>query len=125
MSAKPPSKVILILGTVWRIIWGTLHKYVATDGEQRAASFAFYALFALFPLIVLFVTVTSQFVDKTEAAHRIIHYIDKYLPMGEGGEDAVIGVVTGVINSRKPAGIFADSRWFEARSAFSTRWCGV
>lgn len=107
MSAKPPSKVIALLGTGLRIVWGTVHKYAETDGEQRAASFAYYALFALFPLIVLFITVTSQFVDKTEASHRIINYIDKYLPMGEGGPDAVMAVVTGVVNSSKPAGLFA------------------
>ena len=107
MSAKPPSKGILLLGKAWKVAWGALRKYAETDGEQRAASFAYYALFALFPLIVLFITVTSQFVDKAEASKRIINYIDKYLPMGEGGPDAVMKVVTGVINSRKPAGIFA------------------
>lgn len=107
MSAKPPSKVISLLGTGWRIVWGTVRKYAETDGEQRAASFAYYALFALFPLILLFITVTSHFVDKREAAHRIINYIDKYLPMDEGGENAVEGVVTGMISSSKPVGIFA------------------
>ncbi len=107
MSAKPPSKFVSLPATAWLISWGTLQKYLVTDGEQRAASFAFYALFALFPLIVLFVTITSQFVDKTVAANQIIGYIENYMPMGEKGEDAVKTVVTKVINSRRPAGIFA------------------
>jgi YihY family inner membrane protein len=107
MSAKPPSKVISLLGTLLRIVWGTVRRYAETDGEQRAASFAYYALFALFPLIVLFITVTSQFVDKTEAAHKIMNYFGNYIPGGEGGEDAVERVVTRVINTRRPAGIFA------------------
>ena len=34
------------------IIWRALIKYDETDGEQRAASFAYYAFFALFPLIL-------------------------------------------------------------------------
>jgi YihY family inner membrane protein len=107
MSAKSPSNIILLLGNTWRVAWGTLRKYAETDGEQRAASFAYYALFALFPLIVLFVTVSSQFVNKAEASNQIIHYIEQYMPMREGGEDAVMKAVTGVVNSRRPAGIFA------------------
>src|SRR5277367_6403354 len=103
MSAKPASKAILFLGTVWRIFWKTLQKYAVTDGEQRAASFAYYALFALFPLIVVFVTISSQFVDKKWATVQTISYIENYMPMDEKGEDAVNTVVTGVINSRKPA----------------------
>jgi uncharacterized BrkB/YihY/UPF0761 family membrane protein len=37
---------------VGAVIWRALIKYDETDGEQRAASFAYYAFFALFPLIV-------------------------------------------------------------------------
>jgi Ca2+-transporting ATPase len=85
----------------------TLRKYAETDGEQRAASFAYYALFALFPLIVLFVTVSSQFVDKNEATNNIIQVIRNYMPIGAEGEDIVINTVSGVVNSRKPVGIFA------------------
>ncbi|HWB58331.1 MAG TPA: YihY/virulence factor BrkB family protein, partial [Chthoniobacteraceae bacterium] len=109
MSAKPPSKVISFLDIAWRIIWGTLKKYIETDGEQRAASFAYYALFALFPLIVLFVTIGSQFVDKEQAANKIVTYFNQnIMPMDEGGrEDMVTDAVTDVINSRRPAGIFA------------------
>ena len=108
MSATWPSKITSMLGIAWRIFWGTLRKYAETDSEQRAASFAYYALFALFPLIILLVTVTSQFVDKERATRQIITYIDQnIMPMQEGGEDAVMRVVAGVINSRRPAGIFA------------------
>lgn len=108
MSANRPSKVLSFLEIVWRIIWGTLRKYASTDGEQRAASFAYYALFALFPLMVLFVTVSSMFVNKEKAASQIVDYMGQYImPMHEGREDAVMRAVTGVINSRRPAGIFA------------------
>ena len=32
-----------------RVLWLTLVKYSSIDGQQRAASFAYYAFFALFP----------------------------------------------------------------------------
>lgn len=107
MSEEAPPKASTIPGILWRIVWGTLRRYAATDGEQRAASFAYYALFALFPLIVLFVTITSQFVDKEVATRTITSYVSYYIPIQEGGEDAIIRGVTGVVKARKPVGIFA------------------
>jgi uncharacterized BrkB/YihY/UPF0761 family membrane protein len=37
------------------------------EGEQRAASFAYYALFSLFPLFALLLTIGSAFVDSGAA----------------------------------------------------------
>ena len=110
MSAEIPGEspaTISFSKKCWRVPWITLRKYAETDGEQRAASFAYYALFALFPLIVLFVSVSSQFVDKDEAAKNIIDYISNYIPVSEKGQDEVINAVSSVVNSRKPVGIFA------------------
>ena len=61
-----------------------LLKYVQTDGEQRAASFAYYAFFALFPLLFLLLTITSYFLTNGqttgEEAKNIIGQIQGYLP---------------------------------------------
>ncbi|MGB8353989.1 MAG: YihY/virulence factor BrkB family protein [Chthoniobacteraceae bacterium] len=89
------------------VAWRALRRYAETDGEQRAASFAYYALFALFPLMLVGLTVSSQFVDKRVASEKINDFIKEYIPMGPEGEDAVIKTVTGIANSRKPVGIFA------------------
>lgn len=92
---------------IWRIFLATLRIYSRIDGEQRAASFAYYALFALFPLMVLFVFVSSQFVDKKVAAEKIIDTISNYMPIGAEGQDAVLKTVSDVVNSRRPVRIFA------------------
>jgi len=107
MSDESPLISLSFLKKTWRVIWLALCKYAHTDGEQRAASFAYYALFALFPLLVLFVTISSQFIDKQEASDKIVKFINNYVPMGDEGEDAVIHTVIGVVNSRTPVGIFA------------------
>jgi YihY family inner membrane protein len=107
MNANTLSSVLIFLKKSCRVLWTAVLKYAHTDGEQRAASFAYYALFALFPLLVLCVTVSSQFIDKKEASDAILRLISKFIPMGAAGEDAVIKTVIGVVNTRKPVGIFA------------------
>lgn len=110
MSAEntgPANVPISFVKKIWRVLWTTFAIYIRTDGEQRAASFAYYALFALFPLMVLFVSVSSQFVDKKVASEKIIDTISNYMPIGAEGEDVVIKTVSDVVNSRKPVGIVA------------------
>jgi len=55
------------------------------EGEQRAASFAYYALFSLFPLLALLLTLGSVFVDPVSA----ISAAEKFFPMDEGQRDLV------------------------------------
>ncbi len=90
-----------------RIQWLALSKYIETDGEQRAASFAYYAFFALFPLILLFVSIGSLFVAQTEVSTFVIHFVGGYMPMGDDGENAVIKTINGVVRSWKGAGVIA------------------
>jgi len=87
-----------IAGTVF---WGALKKYVETDGEQRAASFAYYALFALFPLILLFVSIGSMFLDEARSTAAVIDYIGNYVPVGPDGQNVVVTTIGGVIKSRR------------------------
>ena len=50
--AIPPSESHPFLGwlrRVLRMFWIAIIKFFEIDGEQRAASFAYYAFFALFP----------------------------------------------------------------------------
>ena len=89
------------------VFWRALCLYVATDGEQRAASFAYYALFALFPLILVFVTIGSLFVDEAKAANAIVDYISTYMPVGPDGQNLVNITIRGIIKARKGVGILA------------------
>jgi YihY family inner membrane protein len=96
------------LRRVWTIIWLALCKYSETDGEQRAASFAYYAFFALFPLILLFISMASMFVhDPAAAASAIIDFVDDYIPVSPGEENIVTVTINGVLKSRSGAGIVA------------------
>ena len=87
--------------TAGQIVWRALKKYVETDGEQRAASFAYYALFALFPLILLFISIGSLFLDETRSSATLIEYVRSYVPVGIDGQNVVIDTIRGVIQSRR------------------------
>ena len=56
----------------WRTLVLGAKKFVAIDGTQRGAAFAYYAIFSLFPLLVLFVSVGSAFVDREVAVKSVL-----------------------------------------------------
>lgn len=92
---------------VAQVGWLTLCKYSETDGEQRAASFAYYAFFALFPLILLFISVGAMFVNPVDATTTIITFVHNYIPVGSGEEDIVTMTINGVMATRTSAGAIA------------------
>lgn len=89
------------------VIWRTLIKYNETDGEQRAASFAYYAFFALFPLVVLIITISAMFVnDQALAVNLIVDQVKHQLPDSDTAE-RVISTILGVVRSRTRASVIA------------------
>ena len=57
-------------------------RYDRTDGEQRAASFAYYAFFALFPLLVFVITIgTTLLGSQQRAEETMTGQILRYLPI--------------------------------------------
>ena len=61
----------------WRTLTATLRIYSEIDGEQRAASFAYYVFFSLFPLVALLLTVGSAFLNPAE----LVVTIEGFLPL--------------------------------------------
>ncbi|MFO7649743.1 MAG: YihY/virulence factor BrkB family protein [bacterium] len=82
-------------------------RFLAIDGAQRAAAFAYYAIFSLPSLLVLFVTVGSFFVDRSRAAMAVIGYLRNYVPLDAEAQTRIFSIVTGVAEFRGPAGAIA------------------
>ena len=96
------------LRTVWAIFWRAARKYDETDGEQRAASFAYYAFFALFPLIVLLISVSTTFLGSQErATTEITGYVSQYMPIETAESNRIVQTINGVVKSRQSAGLIA------------------
>ncbi len=94
------------VGRVWATIWRALVKYNETDGEQRAAAFAYYALFSLLPLTVLLITVGTRFVgDQSKATHVVFQLMSEYLTIDMGS--GVRATVENFMKSRLGSGLIS------------------
>src|SRR6516225_2570095 len=72
--------------------------YSQIDGEQCAASFAYYAFFSLFPLILLLVVVSTFFVPgRTAATERIVSQIEVYTPLQAKDRAILMNIISGVL----------------------------
>jgi len=93
----------------WQVLALSVKKYVATDGELRAASFAYYAFFALFPLLLLFISIGGWILHGNEAAVEkwILDLLAHFAPVGAGGTNLIASTIKGVVASRGTAGIVA------------------
>jgi len=79
-----------------RIAWEAVKTFAEIDGEQRAASFAYYALFSLVPLFALMLTAGSSFFESQE----VIHTLDRFFPIGEQQQAFMWEMVASLEKSR-------------------------
>lgn len=93
----------------WRVLSKSVLRYDEIDGEQRAASFAYYAFFSLFPLIVLLVTVVggSLLKDQAAASVAVTLLLQQYIPLSPIDQDAILATINGFIAGRGSAGVVA------------------
>ena len=102
---------------MWAIVWRAMVKYIETDGEQRAASFAYYALFSLLPLVVLLITIGSRFLgDWGQATNQVFALMSEYMGVDLGGAEQVRATVESFMRSRLGSGIV---------SFFILLWCAL
>lgn len=90
------------------VFWRALKKYDETDGEQRAASFAYYAFFALFPLMVLLITLGAGFLgDEGLALEKVTEQVAPYFPLESDFAETLVESLRGVLRGRHSAGVIA------------------
>jgi membrane protein len=85
-----------------------LKKYGEINGDECAASFAYYAFFSLFPLILLLVAVGTLFVpDRYEAARRVVQEVEQYIPLQPKDRALLFTMVDDAIQNGWRAGILS------------------
>jgi YihY family inner membrane protein len=93
-------------GSFARIIREAFERYGQIDGEQCAASFAYYAFFSLFPMILLLVAVGTFFVpDRTQAARDVVRQVQEYVPLMAKDKAVLIDTIDHAIQNGLSAGI--------------------
>jgi YihY family inner membrane protein len=100
-------KFFRCLHRVWSILWATICKYIETDGELRAASFAYYAFFALFPLILLFISLGARIWEQQEVVNGVLNLLTQYMPVGVDQKNVILDTINGVVSSRSEASAVA------------------
>lgn len=105
--ATLPERVWDAIEHVGRVIWRAIGIFLDTDGEQRAASFAYYAFFSLFPLVLLFVAIGSIWIEPARVSGAIISFLDEYIPVTTGDRSVVVDTIAGVVKSGARASIIA------------------
>jgi len=94
------------MGRFWAVVWRTGVKFSETDGEQRAASFAYYALFSLLPLVVLLISFGTRFLgDRTQATNEIFALMSEYIAVDLGSPEQVRATVDGFMRTRLGSGL--------------------
>lgn len=95
-------------GRAWATIWRALVKYSETDGEQRAASFAYYALFSMLPLVVLFITIGTRFLGgREQATNAVFRLMADYLVVDLGSAEQLRATVNSFMNTRLGSGLIS------------------
>src|SRR3954467_6043054 len=73
-------------GFLWAVLVRTVVKYTETDGEQRAASFAYYAFFSLFPLLLLLISIGAMLLGddphaREHATESVVKFVKGFIPV--------------------------------------------
>lgn len=100
------SAVVAWVYRVWKIAVRAVYKYLETDGELRAASFAYYAFFAIFPLLLLFISLGALIWDQGTVARSVLNFAGDYIPTTKD-QNLVISTINGVMRFRGKAGLVA------------------
>jgi YihY family inner membrane protein len=113
MSQQPLSRLYLWkefklrFAYLRQLLVQTFSRYGAVNGEQCAASFAYYAFFSLFPLILLAVAASTFFVtDRSQATERVLALIESYTPLLAKDRQALAAIVAHVIRHGAGASVF-------------------
>jgi YihY family inner membrane protein len=84
----------------WRILKLARARWAEVDGDQRAASFAYYLLLSLLPLVFMLVSAGSLFVERAVATREVVQWVNHYIPLTSEQERDVEKNIRGVLEAR-------------------------
>jgi YihY family inner membrane protein len=110
MQLRHHKKLLFLVGSEFALVaknvGKVVDKYSRIDGEQCAASFAYYAFFSLFPLILLLVVVGTLFIpDRILAARRVVEEVQQFVPLQPKDKAVLVVTIDNTIQNGLGAGI--------------------
>ena len=91
----------------WALLRRAVTVFLRIDGTEWAGAFAYNAFFALLPTMVMLVTIASFFIDREQAAGRVITYIESYVPISGEMQSYIFNTIGDAISARGRAGALA------------------
>lgn len=88
---------------LWRLLRETFSIYSRINGEEGAASFAYYAVFSLVPLVALLLTLGSYFFPPDS----VIETIHRFVPLGDDQQDLLWDMVRSLEKKRGSVSILS------------------
>ena len=107
----PPRQPTRSAAALWHWCKRACDTFLAINGTNWSASFAYYAFFALVPLVLLLVTLSTdvgaRFVGEKMAKQQALDFITANIPMGSEGTHMLSTTLQGVLDARGRIGIIA------------------
>lgn len=91
----------------WRVVSRALARWDEVDGDQHAASLAWYLVLSLLPLLILMVTLFSVVIAQEEAARELVQWAKQYAPLTVAQERDAVDAVRRLLDTRSHLNILA------------------
>ncbi|MDA3877162.1 MAG: YihY/virulence factor BrkB family protein [Halothiobacillus sp.] len=97
--------------TAWRVLCRAYARWVEADGNEGAATFAYYLLLSFLPLVILLVTAGSLFVERDVATQAVVQWVNHYIPLTSGQEHSAVTSIGGMLAARGQISLVAIPLW--------------
>ncbi len=90
-----------------KIIVRTYQRWKEVDGDQRAASFAWFLLLSILPLVIMLVILGSFFVEREVATKELIQWLYNYTPLTQDQKARVVEIMNNLMDARSGVNLLA------------------
>ena len=94
------------MGGVVTVLKRSVHSFGSDRCASLAAGIAYYTVFALFPMALVGVALLGLFVDDASARASVVSGIAGVITLGDAGEEALNGALSGVSRASGVLGLF-------------------
>ncbi|WP_340676552.1 YihY/virulence factor BrkB family protein [Paraglaciecola sp.] len=84
----------------WRTMKLACRRWSQEDGDQRAASFAYFLLLSILPLTILLLTVASLFFEREVATQALVNLVNQYTPLNNEQEHTAMAAIREWLQAR-------------------------
>ncbi len=93
--------------TAWRVLRRAYTRWAEENGNEGAATLAYYLLLSFLPMLILLVAAGSLFVDRDVATQTVVQWVKHYVPLTGEQEKSAVGTIGGMLATRGQVSLVA------------------